>query len=122
VEGETAIFTFRRLTDMVVAMRSTLLPLIALSVGVASPPNAGAANRANVSADELAQAINAAGVGSVPYRKAKISSSDIRAIRCIGPDEEPTEFECTWRQRSRHGWIGRKTWVAIDGRGWHVID
>jgi len=107
---------------MVVAMHRSLLPLIALSLVVAFPPTAEAANRANISAGDLARAINAADAGSVPYRKAKISPSDIRAVRCVGPDEEPTEFECTWRQRSRHGWVGRKTWVAIDGHGWHVVD
>jgi len=107
---------------MVVAMHRSLLPLIALSLAVALPPAAEAVNRAKISAGDLVRAINAADAGSVPYRKAKIFLSDIRTVRCIGPDEEPTEFECTWRQRSPHGWVGRKTWVAVDSRGWHVID
>jgi hypothetical protein len=107
---------------MVVAMHRSAFPLIALSLVVALPPTAGAANRANVSAGDLARAINAADALAVAYRRAKLSPSDLRAVRCIGPDEEPTEFECTWQQRSRHGWVARKTWVAIDGRGWHVID
>ena len=93
-----------------------------LSLVVSYPLTAGAVNRANISAGEFSRAINAADAGSVPYRKVKIYPSDIRALRCIGPNEEPTEFECAWRQRSRHGWVGRKTWIAIDGRGWHVID
>jgi hypothetical protein len=24
--------------------------------------------------------------------------------------------------RTHHGWVRRKTWLAIDGRGWHDID
>ena len=107
----------------VVVMHRSCLPLIVLSLVVASPLTAEAANRANVSVGELVRAINAADAGSVPYRTTRISPSDVRAVRCIGPDEEPKEFECTWRQRSRHGWIERKTWVAaVAGRGWHVID
>jgi len=107
---------------MVVDMHRSLLPLVVLSLVVAFCPAAPASTRANISAGALARAINAADAGSVPYRKAKISPYDIRAIRCVGPNEEATEIQCTWWQRSRHGWVKRKTWLAIDSHGWHVID
>jgi len=106
---------------MVVDMHRSLLTIFVLSLAVAFCP-AAQAKRANISAGDLARAINAADAGSVPYRLASISSSDIRGVRCEGPDKEPTEFECKWWQRSRHGWVGRKTWLAIDSHGWHVID
>ena len=94
---------------------------IALFTILALPSMATGANVAKISPRELAQAINRADARSVPYTKAKISPADIRISKCIGPDEEPTEFECTWRQRSDH-WALRKTWLAIDSRGWRVID
>jgi hypothetical protein len=103
-------------------MRRSLLSLIALGMVLAVPVSALAANRTKLTPNELARAINAADARAVPYRKAKISPSDIRIVRCIGPDEEPTEFECTWLQHAGHGWVGRKTWLAIDGEGWHVLD
>jgi hypothetical protein len=51
-----------------------------------------------------------------------MSPADIRAVHCIAPDEEPTEFECKWEQRTKGGWVKRTTWLAIDGNGWHVMD
>jgi len=81
-----------------------------------------AENRAKVSPQQLAKAVDQAGQESVPYRSGKISPSDIRVVQCVGPDEEPTEFECTWRQRTSHGWVTRRTWLAIDGGAWMVIE
>jgi hypothetical protein len=81
-----------------------------------------AANHAKVTPRELARAIAQADHQSVPYLQGTISPSDIRVIRCVAPDEEPTEFECAWQQRTRAGWVKRQTWLAIDGTGWHVID
>ena len=100
--------------------KACLLP-IALVI-LAFPVMALASNRANVSASELAHAINEADSQYVPYRQGKISPSDIRNIRCIGPNEEPTEFECKWQQSKGHRWVARKTWLETDSRGWHVMD
>lgn len=78
--------------------------------------------RATVTPKEFAAAINKADAPLVPYRKTRMSPSDIRAVRCIAPDEEPTEFECKWQQRIRGGWAKRTTWLALDSSGWHVMD
>ena len=51
-----------------------------------------------------------------------MAPSDIRAVRCIAPDEEPTEFQCRWRQRIMGGWAERVTWLTIDAKGWRVMD
>ena len=51
-----------------------------------------------------------------------IAAKDIRVLRCNGPKEEPTEFECTWLQRSNGHLKLQKTWFAIDRDGWHDID
>jgi hypothetical protein len=86
-------------------------------------PSVGlAANSANITRQAFARAINDAQLKSAPYRKVRVSAADIRILRCTGPDEEPTEFECYWRQRTGHGWIRRQTRLAIDGAGWRVID
>jgi hypothetical protein len=95
--------------------------LIALMF-LAGPPGALAANHAKVSPRELALAINKADALLVPYRQGKVLASEIRGVRCIGPDEEPTEFQCTWQHRVKRGWVARKTWLSIDGGGWHVMD
>ena len=100
--------------------RHLVLP-VALFMAMMLPPMASA-GRAKVSPNELAQAVNQADRRAVYYLNTKISPADIRIIKCVGPDEEPTEFECEWRQRVGHRWIGRKTWLAIDGSGWHDID
>jgi hypothetical protein len=97
-----------------------VLPLVAAMLTL--PVTALAANRVNLSPRELAQAINQADASLVPYGRGKLSPADLRMIRCVRPDEEPTEFECTWRQRAGLRWASRKAWLAIDGRGWHIID
>jgi len=56
------------------------------------------------------------------YGPKPIKAADIRMLRCAGPDEEPTEFECQWQHRVSNKWVRYKTWLAIDGKGWHVID
>jgi hypothetical protein len=90
-------------------------------IALVSAAPASADNRATISPRELADAVNRAGVRAVPYLKGVLSPRDIRSVRCLGPDEEPTEFQCSWRQRTEHGWKTRRTWLAIDGEGWHVI-
>jgi len=82
-----------------------------------------ASNRAHVSALEMAKAIaEVAHTPAYDYGREPIRAADIRVLRCIGPDEEPTEFECVWQHRTPHKWVRYKTWLAIDGRGGHVID
>ncbi len=95
---------------------------LAVALAFIAVAPAVAANRAHISANVLAAAINEAGSKAVPYRHGKLPASDVRRVSCVGPDEEPTEFQCTWRQRTPRGWAKRQTWLAIDGRGWHVID
>ena len=107
-----------RLSARLSARRSTLV-LVAL---LSAPAPGLAANRAHITAHELARAIDAAPARSVPYRKTKIAPADIRIIRCAGPEEEPTELECTWRRHTDQGWIQHKTWLALDGDVWRVID
>lgn len=103
--------------------RQSAGPRAVVLVALLSWPSAGlAANRADVSPEELAKAIDQAAPQSVPYRKETISPADIQVVRCIGPDEDPTEFECTWRQHTNTRWIERRTWLTIDASGWHVIE
>lgn len=78
--------------------------------------------REGVTPQQLATAINQAPPLYVPYRTGKMSVVDVRAVRCIAPDEEPTEFECKWQQRVKERWVKRTTWLVIDGDGWHVMD
>ncbi len=99
-------------------MKTTMAVLL---VFIAAPP-AAAANRPHVSAKELVSAVNEADPRAVPYRHGKLSASEKRALRCVGSDEEPTEFRCTWEQRTLGAWVKRETGLAIDGAGWHVTD
>jgi len=99
-----------------------MFPSLAIVTALSVPSLAPAVNVANVSPKELARAIDMDDGRAPPRRKTGISASDIRISRCIGPGEEPTEFECTWRQFTAHRWVVRKTRLAIDGQGWHVID
>lgn len=80
-------FTLGLSVGMVVAMNRSLLPFIALSLALTFPLTVEAMKRANISVGDPARAINAADAASAPYRKEKISPSEIRAVRCIGPDE-----------------------------------
>jgi hypothetical protein len=73
------------------------------------------ANSIRVSPKELAGVINRARPSDVHPTADKLSPHDIRRVRCIGPDEEPTEFDCRWEQHTRRGWVKRSTWIAIDG-------
>ncbi|WP_157081307.1 hypothetical protein [Novosphingobium naphthalenivorans] len=51
-----------------------------------------------------------------------VSVTDIRRLSCKGVDEEPTEAECKWQQRSDKKWKSFSTYVAVDRTGWHLID
>jgi hypothetical protein len=84
---------------------------------------AWAANRAAISRAEFAKALKAADPARLDHvDRSKLSVRSIRLLGCIGPDEEPTEFQCSWLQRTAHGWKRRETWLAIDGKGWRVMD
>lgn len=93
---------------------------IVLVLLAASPSEAVV--RAMVTPHTLSAAINKADALLVPYRRMKLSPHDIRAVRCIAPDEEPTEFQCKWQQRIRGRWINRTTWLTTDANGWRVMD
>jgi hypothetical protein len=80
------------------------------------------AGYATVTPQVLARAINNADSMLVPYRVRPLLPRDIRAIRCVASDEEPTEFQCKWRQRIKAAWVKRMTWLTIDGNGWRVMD
>lgn len=56
------------------------------------------------------------------YGPNPIRPADVRVIRCVAPDEEPTEFECVWQHQVAGKWVRHTTWFAIDGKGWHVIN
>jgi len=49
--------------------------------------------------------------------------TEVRRLSCagFGPDE-PTEAACSWQQRIGRKWKRYSTYVAVDGRGWHLID
>jgi len=53
----------------------------------------------------------------------QVNAADLRRLSCksFGADE-PTEAECRWQQRVRGKWKRYSTYVAVDGRGWHLID
>jgi len=98
-----------------------VVPNALLLATLASP--AFASHRARVSATDIANAI--AEVRNTPayhYGREPIRPADIRVLKCVGPDEETTEIECVWQHRSLGKWVQHKTWLAIDGKGWHVID
>ena len=93
-----------------------------IAVVLLGASSAASAIRGTVTAEEIATAINKADAPLVPYRKSKLSPANVRAIHCIAPDEEPTEFQCKWEEHIKGRWAKRTTWLAIDGNGWHVMD
>ena len=87
------------------------------------PIHGMAANRVHISPGEMVAAIRTADPAQLDgINAAGITISSVRVIRCTGPEEEPTEFECLWQTRGKRGWTTHKNWLAIDGRGWHFID
>ena len=52
-----------------------------------------------------------------------VNAADLRRLCCkdVGADE-PTEAKCRWQQRVGVKWRKFSTYVAIDARGWHLID
>jgi hypothetical protein len=97
-------------------------PVVLAVVVLSSLPSAALADhRADVSPEEFAKAINQADPQLVPFRNDKIAPEDIQVVQCVGPNEDPTRFECIWRQHVDTRWIRRRTWLDIDALGWHVM-
>lgn len=80
----------------------------------------------------LAAAVEPSFVGPTPRELARalanytgqhVSPTNIRRLSCQGfGEDEPTEAVCKWQQRIGRNWKHYSTYVAIDGRGWHLID
>ena len=51
-----------------------------------------------------------------------VSTADVRRVSCKRIDEEPTEAFCRWQQKRNREWERFSTYLAVDGRGWHLID
>src|SRR4051794_30541270 len=49
----------------------------------------------------------------------KLAASSLRVRGCHGPEEEPTEFECSWSQRTDGRWRRMTGWFFVDADGWH---
>lgn len=77
----------------------------------------GAANDKQVppSPKELAKAIES-------FTGRAVVTADVRRVSCSAFEEEPTEQICKWQQRTGKRWRRYSTYLAIDGRGWHLID
>jgi hypothetical protein len=53
----------------------------------------------------------------------QVTVADVRHLSCRGfGADEPTEAECSWQQRIGKSWKPYSTYIAVDGRGWHLID
>ena len=76
----------------------------------------------------LAGSAGAALEGPTPAEFAKalsehVEADDLHRLSCKGfGADEPTEAECRWLQRVRGKWKRYSTYVAVDERGWHLID
>ena len=96
--------------------------LIAIAALLSSTSPAMAVVRGTITPKEFAAAINKADAVLVPFRTGRLAAADVRSIRCLAPDEEPTEFQCNWQQRVKGRWVARKTWLMVDAKGWQVMD
>ena len=57
------------------------------------------------------------------YTGKPVNVKNVRRLSCEGfGEDEPTEAVCNWRQRIGGSWKRYSTYVAVDGRGWHLID
>jgi hypothetical protein len=83
--------------------------LIALSCLAGS---AQAQTTAHPTAKELRHAIEDV-VGHV------VEAKNLHVGVCHGPEEEPTEFECSWHQRIGGRWRRLSGWFFVDAKGWH---
>lgn len=100
-------------------MKAAFLTVVLLLI----PTAAFGANHAHISLRELVAAIRRADPVQLDgVIVTKLTASSVRVIRCVGPEEEPTELKCVWQTRGKRGWIKQKSWFAVDGQGWHFID
>jgi hypothetical protein len=56
------------------------------------------------------------------FTRKHISAATIRHVSCTGFKEEPTEAACKWEQKSLGKWQRFSSYLAVDSRGWHLID
>jgi len=97
--------------------------LLAVFLLTASAGSVTASVSAHISGIEMAKAVNEiAGTPVYRYGPKPIRAIDIRVLKCIAPDEEPTEFTCIWQHRESGKWVRYKTPLAIGKKGWQVID
>ncbi|WP_294330020.1 hypothetical protein [uncultured Sphingomonas sp.] len=96
--------------------------LSAVAVLLLSATPAMAVVRGTITPRAFAAAINKVDAVLVPFRTGRLQAADVRSIRCRAPDEEPTEFQCTWQHRVKGRWVQRKTWLLVDAKGWQVMD
>lgn len=80
----------------------------------------------------LAATTGAVSAGPTPAEFAKalsehtgqnVNAAELRRLSCKGfGADEPTEAECHWKQRILGKWKRYSTYVAVDDKGWHLID
>ena len=86
-------------------MKRAALALVLLTGACAATPTP--------TRNELAQALKGYG---------QVEPTDLTHIACLSYSEEPTEFECRWRQRDGRRWEGWQGAFALSGAGWQTID
>jgi hypothetical protein len=64
---------------------------------------------------ELAKAVEA-------FTGRPVAATDVRHVACAAIEEEPTEAVCKWEQKIGKRWQRYSTTVAVDGKGWLLID
>jgi len=96
---------------------------ITFMVLIAASSTSFATHRARVSRAEFAQALKRADPAFLGKAdRSLISMRSVRVVRCIAPDEEPTEFQCDWQLRTKRGWQPHRNWMTVDANGWRVMD
>src|SRR6185312_13836046 len=51
-----------------------------------------------------------------------VGADHVRSVSCARIEEEPTEFACKWRQKVGGRWKGFRSYFALAGSGWQLID
>lgn len=54
--------------------------------------------------------------------RSQITVQSIRLVKCVAPQEEPTEFRCDWRLQASRGWRSHRNWMTLDAAGWRGMD
>jgi hypothetical protein len=88
-------------------VRHAALGLVLLTAACAATPTP--------SRDELARAL-------APPGRPAVAPTDITHIACLPREADRTEFACRWRQREDRTWLGWRSYLAVSGDGWHLID